>query len=275
MKFATGVVSTLAVAGATMAAPSKKVKCSADLPTTTIAGVEVVDTQIVRDAHELVKEFIPLQPYLYNHVVRTWLLGAAALNNNATLKSEVDLELHAVGSLLHDLGWDQRDNSPYNSHQYRFEIDSGVAAMNFVKNHPDGNQWDAARLERLYDGISLQTIIGMSDFKNIDTQWIVKSIGFEFPQPRSPLIPNEFYDSVQGNFTNSTLFRGTNDTFTRFAVKDPETTYNTFLSVFGDEYVAGYSEKGARLFDLIQGGIELEVGQYPDVPFTPLPPVSS
>ncbi|KAI1355451.1 hypothetical protein F5Y01DRAFT_310895 [Xylaria sp. FL0043] len=275
MKFATGVVSTLAVAGAAMAAPSKKAKCSADLPTTFIAGVEVVDTQIVRDAHELVKEFIPLQPYLYNHVVRTWLLGAAALNNNATLKSQVDLELHAVGSLLHDLGWDQRDNTPYNSHKYRFEIDSGVAAMNFVKNHPDGDQWDAARLERLYDGISLQTIIGMSDFKNIDTQWIVKSIGFEFPQPRSPLIPNEFYDSVQGNFTNSTLFRGTNDTFTRFAVKDPETTYNTFLDVFGQEYVPGYNEKGARLFDLIQGGIQLELSQYPDVPFTPLPPVSS
>ncbi|KAI0422564.1 hypothetical protein F5X98DRAFT_324612 [Xylaria grammica] len=273
MKFAAGIISTLAVASTTMAAPSRKA-CRDDLPTTTIAGVEVVDTQLVRDAHELVKEFIPLQPYLYNHVVRTWLLGAAAFNNNATLKSQVDLELHAVGSLLHDLAWDQRDNSTFNSHAYRFEIDSGVAAVNFVKNHPDGASWDAARLEKLYDGISLQTVIGVSDFKNIDTQWIVKSIGFEFPQPRSPLIPEEFYDSVQGNFTNSTLFRGTNDTFTRFAVKDPETTYNTFLAVFGDEYVPGYTEKGARLFDLIQGGIQLELGQYPDVPFTPLPQIA-
>lgn len=146
--------------------------------------------------------------------------------------------------------------------------------MNFVKAHPDAKNWDAQRLERLYDGISLQTLIGVPDFKNIDTQWIVKSIGFEFPQPRSPLIPEQFYDSVQGNFTNSTLFRGTNDTFTRFAVKDPATTYNTFLAVFGDEYVPGYTEKGARLFDLIQGGIQLELGQYPDVPFTPLPPVA-
>jgi len=147
--------------------------------------------------------------------------------------------------------------------------------VNFVKNHPDGKNWDENRLERLYDGISLQTILGVPDFKNIDTKWIVKSIGFEFPQPRSPLIPEQFYDSVQGNFTNSTLFRGTNDTFTRFAVKDPETTYNTFLAPFGEEYVHGYSEKGHRLFDLIQGGIQLELGQYPDVPFTPLPPVES
>ncbi|KAH8166217.1 cyanamide hydratase [Xylaria polymorpha] len=271
MKFST--VIPLALASSAIAAPSKK--CRSELPTTVIAGVEVVDTQIVRDAHELVKPFQELQPYLYNHVVRTWLLGAAALNNNATLKAEVDLELHAVGSLLHDLGWDQRDNTPFNSHEYRFEVESGVAAVNFVKSHADAKNWDANRLERLYDGISLQTIIGVSDFKNIDTQWIVKSIGFEFPQPRSALIPEQFYDSVQGNFTNSTLFRGTNDTFTRFCVKDPTTTFNTFLSVFGDEYVAGYSEQGARLFDLIQGGIQLELGQYPDVPFTPLPAVSA
>ncbi|KAI1167008.1 hypothetical protein F5B18DRAFT_603360 [Nemania serpens] len=271
MKFS-GLVSGLAIVGAAVAAPPKTpVECK--LPTTKIAGVEVVNTKIVQDALTLVKAFIPLQPYLYNHVVRTWLLGAAALNNNATLKAQVDLELHAVGSLLHDLGWDQRANTPYNSHAYRFEIESGVAAVNFVKAHPDGKNWNAARLERLYDGIALQTIIGLSDFKNIDTQWIVKSIGFEFPQPRSPLIPAKFYDSVQGAYTNSTLFRGTNDTFTRFAVKDPETTYNTFLDVFGEQYVPGYNEKGARLFDLIQGGIALELAQYPNVPFTPLPPV--
>ncbi|GAP84326.1 hypothetical protein SAMD00023353_0701400 [Rosellinia necatrix] len=274
MKF-TGVVSALALAGATMAAPSKR-SCvpRGELPTTTIAGVEVVNTQIVQDALKLVEVFNELQPYLYNHVLRTWLLGAAALNNNATLKASVDLELHAIGSLLHDLAWDQRDNSPFNSRQYRFEIESGVAAVNWIKAHPNGGEWDEARLEKVYDGIALQTIIGLSDFKNIDTQWIVKSIGFEFPQPRSPLIPEQFYDSVQGTYSNSTLFRGTNDTFTRFAVKDPETTYNTFLSVFGDEYVAGYSEQGHRLFDLIQGGIQLELGQYPDVPFTPLPPVA-
>jgi len=277
MKFTVGLL--LAAASSAVAAPQSKGACvnpiNKNLPTTHIAGVEVVNTKLVQDALKLVKEFIPLQPYLYNHVVRTWLLGAAALNNNATLKAQVDLELHAVGSLLHDLAWDQRPNSPYNSHAYRFEIDSGVAAVNFVKNHPDGAKWDANRLERLYDGISLQTILGVPDFKNIDTQWIVKSIGFEFPQPRSPLIPTQFYDSVQGNYTNSTLFRGTNDTFTRFAVKDPETTYNTFLAPFGENYVAGYSEKGHRLFDLIQGGIHLEPGQYPNVPFTPLPPVTA
>jgi hypothetical protein len=279
MKFSAGLVSTLAIAGAAVAAPGKKgppkptTECgTTPTPRTTkIAGVEVVYTQIVQDALTLVEDFLELQPYLYNHVVRTWLLGAAALNNNATLKATVDLEVHALGSLLHDLAWDQRENSPYNSHAYRFEIDSGVAAMKFIKGHADAPNWSPERIEKVYDGISLQTIIGVPDFKNLDVQWIVKSVGFEFPQPRSSLIPEEFYDSVQGAYTNATLFRGTNDTFTRFVAKDPETSYNTFLAPFGDAYVPGYSEKGHRLFDLIHGGIELELGMYPDVEFTPLP----
>jgi hypothetical protein len=165
----------------------------------------------------------------------------------------------------------ERPDSPYQSTTYRFEIVSGVAAVNFIKGHKDAKNWDETRLEKVYDGISLQTIIGVPDFKNIDVKWIVESIGFEFPRPRSDAIPAKFYDSVQGAYTNSTLFRGTNDTFTRFVVKAPEPSYNTFLAPFGENYVPGYSENGHRLFDLIQGGIQLELGQYPNVPFTPLP----
>lgn len=103
MKFS-GVVSALALTGAALGRATGK--AGKQLPTTTIAGIEVVDTQIVRDAIKVVEEFIPLQPYLYAHVMRSWLFGAAAFNNNATLKAQIDLEAHALGTLLHDLGWD-------------------------------------------------------------------------------------------------------------------------------------------------------------------------
>jgi hypothetical protein len=38
--------------------------------------------------------------------MRTWLYGAAVINTNETLRREVDLEAHALGTILHDLGWD-------------------------------------------------------------------------------------------------------------------------------------------------------------------------
>lgn len=108
MKIST-LVSALALSGVAVAAPNHRGK---KLPTTKIANIEVVNTPLVRDAIKEVKKFIPLQPYLYNHVMRSWLFGAAAFNNNATLKAQIDLEAHAIGTLLHDLGWDSMCFTP-------------------------------------------------------------------------------------------------------------------------------------------------------------------
>jgi hypothetical protein len=95
------IMSVLALSAAAFAAPQPK--GNKHLPTTIIAGVEVVDTPIVRDAQALISKF---PNFLYFHCMRTWLLGAATINANKTLKAEVDLEAHALGTILHDLGWD-------------------------------------------------------------------------------------------------------------------------------------------------------------------------
>jgi hypothetical protein len=100
---ASSILSALALTSAAAARPRYAKR---NVPTTKIANIEVVDTPLVRDAIKVVEAFIPLQPYLYNHVMRSWLFGAAVFNNNATLKAEIDLEAHAIGTLLHDLGWD-------------------------------------------------------------------------------------------------------------------------------------------------------------------------
>ncbi|KAI0154396.1 hypothetical protein GGR57DRAFT_492144 [Xylariaceae sp. FL1272] len=268
MKFSS-ILSGLALAGAAIAAPkggSKK------LQTTKIAGVEVVYTDIVQAAFKQIEVFKTYQPYLYNHAVRTWLFGAAGLNNNATLKAEVDLELHAVGSMLHDLGWDIRPNSPWVTEEYTFEVDSARFAVQWVKDWCTKNnrkQWTAERLEKLYDGIMLQTFIGAPEFKNIDTKWIVQSITFEFPIGESPLIQKHDYDNVWAAYSNATFFRGTNFTFTNWAVQKPEPTTKTFIRDFGAAYVQGYNESlvGQRLFDLINGGLALELYQYGSVPY--------
>ncbi|KAI0535486.1 hypothetical protein GGR58DRAFT_478941 [Xylaria digitata] len=262
MKFS-GVLSVLALAGAAVAKPGTK------YPTTTVAGVEVVDTQIVRDARKLIEVFNGLQPYLYKHLYRTWLFGAAALNANETLKNSVDLELHAVGTILHDLGWDMRPNSPFVTQADRFEVDSGVAAVKFVQEQAASNKcsakkWNTDRLEKLYDGISLQTEMSIIKYKNLQSQWIVYSVGFEFPGPRNPLIPEKDYNNILAAYPNDYLFRGSNITFTYLAGHKPEGTYNTFLQDFGVAYVPGYDPTGHRLFDLLHEGLEAEAAKHPN-----------
>ncbi|GAP90916.1 hypothetical protein SAMD00023353_5100360 [Rosellinia necatrix] len=272
MKVST-IVSGLALAGAALGVSIKP-----RYPTTIVAGVEVIDTPIVRAVRAFIEDYYKdYQPYLTNHLYRTWLFGAAAINGNATLKATLDLEVHAVGSMLHDLGWDIKPHSPYITADYTFEVDSGRFAMDWIKNWAAKNgaaaAWDEVRLQKVNLGIMLQTFIGGSDFVFADSHWIVKSVGFEFPVGESPLIPSKTYDAVWKAYSNNTLFRGTNYTFTNMAAYKPEVTYTTFLSDFGNNYVPGYSNKGRTLFSLIQGGLQGEIAEYPNVPFVQkLPP---
>ncbi|KAI0117831.1 hypothetical protein GGR51DRAFT_500260 [Nemania sp. FL0031] len=265
MKFS-GLISSLAVASTALAASvPKKTESKCNLPTTKIANIEVVNTPLVQEAVKLIKEFIPLQPYLYNHLMRSWLFGAAALNNNATLKATVDLELHAIGTMLHDLGWDMRPNSPWHSADLPFEVDSALGAVAFVKENNGG--WDDNRLERMHDGITLQGMGTYLQGKNIDSNWIVRSVEFEFPGPRSPLIPDADYDSILGEFPNDTVFRGSNETFTWLALTKPAGTRGTFIDYFGTAYVPGYGPQSHVAFDLITGGVASEITQYPNSTF--------
>jgi hypothetical protein len=41
------------------------------------------------------------EDYLFNHVMRTWLFGALVISHNTTLQQTVDLEVHAIGAILH------------------------------------------------------------------------------------------------------------------------------------------------------------------------------
>ncbi|KAI1163625.1 hypothetical protein F5B18DRAFT_619518 [Nemania serpens] len=270
MKFSS-VLSGLALAGAAAAAP-KCESSSTTYPTTVVSGVEVIDTPIVRAARKFVETYYKdYQPYLVDHLYRTWLFGAAAINGNATLKASLDLEVHAVGTLLHDLGWDIKPHSPFTTAEYSFEIDSGRFAMEWIKNWTATNggasSWTELRLQKVNLGILLQTFIGATDFVFPDSYWITRSVGFEFPVPESPLIPAKIYDSVWAAHPNSTLYRGSNFTFTNMAAYKPSATYTTFLADFGKHYIPGYDNSQTSLFALIQGGIAIETAQHPNVPF--------
>ncbi|KAI1128230.1 hypothetical protein F5Y10DRAFT_180234 [Nemania abortiva] len=221
------------------------------LPTTNLYGVEVVDTQIVRDARKVIENFTP---YLHKHSLRTWLLGAAAINANKTLKASIDLEVHAVSTILHDLGWDMTPNSPWVTPDNRFEVDGALGAVKFVKSHKDAKNWDPVRLEKVYDGISLHGSPGIQVGKNLDVQWTLSSISFDNPGARNPLIPEAQFNSVVAALPNQDILFGTNETWVWLAATKPIATYNTIVEPFGTAYVPGYNAIGHRIFDLINPG---------------------
>src|ERR1700685_3313439 len=89
-----------------------------------LAGIEVPDTVLVRDAIDLSRS--ASEPFLFNHVMRSWLFGVL-LSEGA--ERAPDPELLAVSAVLHDLGLTDRYQA-----ENRFEVDGANAARAFLKD---------------------------------------------------------------------------------------------------------------------------------------------
>jgi hypothetical protein len=188
---------------------------------TKIAGIEVIDTQIVRDAQAMIKKF---PDYLYSHQMRSWLFGAAMINANQTLKKSIDLEVHAVATMLHDLGWDMTPGSRWVSSDKRFEIDGAMGARTWLSEHPDGKHWSAERVRTVFQAIALHGSFSIVDFFSLQETTIVNSIGLDYHGPGS-VVPQKEYDAIAKKYPQTELITGTNKTFVWLATTKPDTTY--------------------------------------------------
>ncbi|KAI0450159.1 hypothetical protein F5B21DRAFT_492250 [Xylaria acuta] len=231
-----------------LVAAAVAVPCTPNYPTTTIAGVEVVDTQIVRDALSLIKNS-GLKDYVVKHQIRSWLYGAQQLNNNATLKSIVDPEAQAITILLHDLGWDMSPDSPWFTTENRFEVDSANGARSFVQGHPDGKKWSKAKVQQMWDAIALQGAYGLASHKEPLVWGSIQGIAVDYRGAGVFGINQTIVDQVVAAFPNDDLLTGTNETFKWFCETKPETTYDTWVEGWGTYFVPGYDATGHRQVD--------------------------
>jgi HD superfamily phosphodiesterase len=109
-----------------------------------LAGIRVVDTQLVRDSMDLARSLS--EPYIFNHLMRSWLFGVLIA---ADAQPAPDPELLAVSAILHDLGRTDRYSA-----QERFEVDGANAARSFLKErgipaHQIQLAWDAIALHEV------------------------------------------------------------------------------------------------------------------------------
>src|ERR1700678_1967846 len=107
------------------------------------AGIKVPDTALVRDATDLSRSL--LEPFLFNHVMRSWLFGIL-LSEAAEVTP--DAELLAVSAILHDLGLTERYTA-----ENRFEVDGANAALEFLKGRGISTQ----QMQVVWDAIALHT----------------------------------------------------------------------------------------------------------------------
>ncbi|KAL6834338.1 hypothetical protein J3E69DRAFT_353620 [Trichoderma sp. SZMC 28015] len=215
--------------------------------TTTIAGITVIDTPLVRDAQAFARQH--MLDSIYNHVMRSWLISAVIINANETLRSTVDLEVHAIASLLHDIGLDPTANSPVVSSDRRFEVDGAFAARQFVEEHEIGQTWDSHRLQLLWDSIALHATFTIADYKELEVQLVSTGAVADFEGPPAFPIIKSSWNALVAEFPRTNFSTNFNESIIHLCMNKPNTTYDNWMQPFGDRYVAGYSSKGHDLID--------------------------
>jgi HD superfamily phosphodiesterase len=109
-----------------------------------IAGVDIPDSRLAREATELVRD--AASPLLFHHSRRVFLFGSL---QGKRLGLAADPELLYVGAMFHDLGLTEK----YRRTDQRFELDGADEARRFLTAH--GLPEDRVRLAWL--GIALHT----------------------------------------------------------------------------------------------------------------------
>ncbi|KAF1836550.1 hypothetical protein BDW02DRAFT_493457 [Decorospora gaudefroyi] len=230
-------------------------------PTRLLAGICVPDTPTITKAIALARANSDDQ--LYNHVMRSWLVGTASLSHlPANVTHDIDLEAFAVAAILHDLGLNL-NNTDIASKDKRFEVDGANAAVEFLKKE-GGKGWTEEKLWEVWYAIALHTVNDIAVHSAPLVWSLCVGVGTEIFSPEFAVMsfgPDKVAVTMQE-------WEQINRAFPRTGFKDsiinkqielcrakPRSTYGTYQADFGEMFLKeeGYSEVGFRNIDMILG----------------------
>ena len=191
-----------------------------------LAGIQVPDTPAVAQAIDYARR--ACEPYLFNHVVRSWLFASrlGELQNIAH-----DAEVVAVGTLLHDITLNENFAGPR-----RFEVEAADLARNFAQD----NGVDQRRAQLIWDSVALNSTASIGLYKESEVALCTAGIVLDVVGIQYSLIPPAELAEILREFPRLDMKRRMTRCFCHIAETHPETTYDNFVRDFGERFVAGY-----------------------------------
>ena len=191
-----------------------------------VAGISVPDTPLVARALDYSRR--ECEPYLFNHVVRSWLFAAriGQLRN-----IDHDAEVLAVGTLLHDVTLNERFNGPR-----RFEVEGADLARMFARQ----GGVDERRAQLIWDSVALNSTPSIGLHKEAEVALCTAGICLDVVGLQYELIPSEEIARIVEEFPRLEMKSRMAKCFCHIAEKRPETTYDNFVRDFGELHILGY-----------------------------------
>lgn len=192
----------------------------------TLAGISVPQTPLVERALEQARQ--ACEPYLFNHVVRSWLFAERIGQLHAI---EHDAEVLAVGTLLHDITLNERFAGPR-----RFEVEAADLARGFATEAG----LDKYRAQQIWDCVALNSTPSIGLYKEAEVALCTAGICLDVVGLQYSSIPSAEMKAIVAEFPRLGMKRQMTLCFCHIAATQPETTYDNFARDFGERLVPGY-----------------------------------
>ena len=195
--------------------------------TRVLAGVSVPDTPLVARTIEYAREHS--EPYLFNHVMRSWLFAVAI----AHVKKQIahDAEVLAVTTLLHDLGLAKAFNGPL-----RFEVEGANAARAFARREGI----DPRRAQVIWDGVALNSTPSIALHKETEIALCTAGIGLDWGGWGYEALADDQIAAILDAFPRLDMKHRFTRAVCGIVETRPQTTFDNFARDFGERFVPGY-----------------------------------
>lgn len=196
-------------------------------PLRLVAGIAVPDTPLV--ARALAFAGRHCEPYLFNHVVRSWLFAALLAEREAIVH---DAEVLAVSALLHDLGL-----AAAFAGTLRFEVEGANAARAFVRGHGV----DERRAQLVWDAVALNSTPSICLHKEVEAALCARGVGIDWGGWGADAIPEATMARILAEFPRLGMKHRFARAVCHVAETRPATTYDNFARDFGERFVPDYA----------------------------------
>jgi hypothetical protein len=191
-----------------------------------LAGVLVPDTPLITSAIEYARE--NTEPYLFNHVMRSWLFAVSLAQLNRTAH---DGEVVAVATVLHDIGLAEAFNGPL-----RFEVEGANAARKFGRSAG----LDDRRCQLIWDVVALNSTPSIALYKETEVALSTAGIALDWGGWGYDSLPRARIAEIVEVFPRLEMKKRFTHAVCHIVETRPDSTYDNFARDFGERFVPGY-----------------------------------